>query len=358
MSLFKLKGYLSGRTDLLLTILGFVLLLLVWFLLTMGANPLVSTGILPKPASVLTAFGDLYRDNFLIKNTCRSIGLNLAGYLEAVLIAIPIGFLTGLYPFFRGTFQRQIDAFRFVPLTAVTGLFIIWFGLDTDMKVHFLAFGILIYLLPVVVQRIDEVDDVYFKTVFTLGANSWQIIRTVYLPAVMSRLSDDIRVLTAISWTYIIIAESLNNQGGIGALIWRVGMRQGRIDKVFALLIIIVVIGFLQDKLFIYLDREFFPHKYAQDEHSRSGRKRSSLQLIAAYFWNNLLWVSLGAYLMLFVNEWLVFLPSGEILSEMFGDTVWVIHFLVALIIGYKVRKLIVSRGSGRNPVVPAAGGM
>ena len=50
-------------------------------------------------------------------------------------------------------------------------------GLDTDMKVHFLAFGILIYLLPVVVQRIDEIEDVYFKTVYTLGANSWQTFR-------------------------------------------------------------------------------------------------------------------------------------------------------------------------------------
>ncbi|HMQ60794.1 MAG TPA: ABC transporter permease subunit, partial [Flavilitoribacter sp.] len=125
----------------------------------------------------------------------------------------------------------------------------------------FLAFGILVYLLPVVVQRIDEVEDVYIKTVFTLGAKTWQTIRSVYLPSVMSRLIDDIRVLTAISWTYIIIAELLNRQGGLGGLIY-LKQRQGQVDKLFAILIIIVAIGYIQDRLFVYFDKRLFPHKY------------------------------------------------------------------------------------------------
>ncbi|MBK8832115.1 MAG: hypothetical protein IPN60_14925 [Saprospiraceae bacterium] len=44
------------------------------------------------------------------------------------------------------------------------------------MKVHFLAFGIIIYMLPVMIQRIDEVDDVYLKTVHTLGATRLAIV--------------------------------------------------------------------------------------------------------------------------------------------------------------------------------------
>ena len=141
-----------------------------------------------------------------------------------------------------------------------------WLGLGNEMKVAFLAFGIIVYLVPVVVQRIDEVDDVFLKTVFTLGANNWQKIRTVYLPSVLSRLSDDIRVLTAISWTYITIAEMLNRSGGIGELIW-IARRQSRIDKAFAVLLVIVLIGILQDKLFLLLDRWLFPHKYVKNNH-------------------------------------------------------------------------------------------
>lgn len=224
--------------------------------------PLVPVLILPHPLKVLTSFKELHTKDALIRNTVYSIKLNFGGYLEALLISIPLGFLIGLLPLFKGLFNKPIDALRFVPLTAVTGLFIAWFGIESGMKIQFLAFGIIVYLLPVVVQRVSEVDDVYVNTVFTLGASKWQTFKTVFWPSVLSKISDDIRVLVAISWTYIIVAEMINKgDGGIGALAF-MAARQSRVDKVFAVLFVIIVIGFLQDRLFVALDRGLFPHKY------------------------------------------------------------------------------------------------
>ena len=217
--------------------------------------------LLPTPLRVLQAIPELVERDDLVGNALFSIRLNLLGYVVAVLVALPVGFALGLVPLLRGLFARIFDAYRFIPLTAVTGIFIMWLGLGSDMKVAFLAFGIVVYLIPVVVQRINEVDDVYLNTVFTLGATSWQTVRTVYAPYVLSRVIDDVRVLTAISWTYITIVEMLNRGGGIGELIWT-AKRQSRIDKAFAILIIIVAIGIVQDRLFAWLDRLLFPHKY------------------------------------------------------------------------------------------------
>ena len=157
-------------------------------------------------------------------------------------------------------FSNQVNALRFLPLTALTGLFIVWFGIEDNMKVAFLAFGIIVYLLPVVAQRVREVQDVYTKTVFTLGATNWQTIKSVYIPSVMSKVMDDIRVLTAISWTYIIIAELLNKTNGIGALIYQKA-RGGQIEKVFAILFVIILIGFAQDKIFEFIDKRLMPFK-------------------------------------------------------------------------------------------------
>lgn len=210
------------------------------------------------------------------------------------------------------------------------------------MKVHFLAFGILIYLLPVVVQRIDEVKDVYLKTVYTIGATDWQTIRTVYIPSVLSRLSDDVRVLTAISWTYIIIAESLGNQGGIGALIWRVGQRQGRVDKVFALLVIIIIIGVLQDKLFTYLDREFFPFKYqSKNKYDQGTEKTGAWAAIRSFALTILFWIALGIYGVLFLDELFHFISSEGILTMLFGDTAPVIHLFFFIVLAYRLAKVI-----------------
>jgi NitT/TauT family transport system permease protein len=217
--------------------------------------------VLPPPNKIPDAYRQLITHDGLIANTSRSIWLNIQGYLWALLIALPIGFVLGLIPLFRGLFSRQIDALRYLPLSALTSLFIVWFGLEDTMKIAFLAFGILVYLLPVIVQRIREVEEVYVQTAFTLSATNWQTFRSVYIPAVFSRLMDDIRVLTAISWTYIIIAELLNRQGGIGGLIF-IKSKMGQIDRVFAMLLLIIVIGFLQDRILSYIDTRLNPHKY------------------------------------------------------------------------------------------------
>lgn len=335
--LFELRGKLDQKTNLLLIVLGFILIVIFWAFLTAGSEPIIPKGILCKPGEVLKAFPLLVSENSLFKNICYSLGLNIMSYTEAVLISIPIGFIVGLFPFFRGLFQKPVDSFRYVPLTAVTGLFIVWFGLSSDMKVHFLAFGVLIYLLPVVVQRIDEVKEVYLLTVYTLGATKWQTIKSVYIPSVISRLSDDIRVLTAISWTYIIIAESQGNEGGIGALIWRTGQRQGRIDKLFALVIIIVLIGFFQDRIFTYLDKTFFPHKYLGVVKGSENQQPKLISSLFSFTATALFWVFLAVYGFLFLNEFVPILTKVPVLSDLFGQTVWIIHFYFLLILIYQI---------------------
>jgi NitT/TauT family transport system permease protein len=258
----ELRESLQKRTMLLYELGGVAFVLVAWQLVAMRINTIA---ILPTPLQVLASFPELHFQDLIVVNTFYSIKINLLGYLWAIALALPLGFALGLFTPLGAIFNRFLEAIRYIPLTAVTGLFIAWFGIYMNMKVQFLAFGIFVYLLPVVVQRVKELDEVYVQTAQTLGASKWQIITKVFLPGVLSRVSDDIRVLTAISWTYIIVAELVNNEGGIGALMFRAS-RQSRLDKVFAGLFVIILIGFIQDKIFIWLDRRLFKYKHANSK--------------------------------------------------------------------------------------------
>jgi NitT/TauT family transport system permease protein len=66
----------------------------------------------------------------------------------------------------------------------------------------------------------------------------------------------------AVSWTYIIIAEMINRTGGIGGMIY-LTEKATRSDMVYAILVLIILIGFLQDKLFYWGDKKSFKFKYA-----------------------------------------------------------------------------------------------
>ena len=367
MSLFKLRGKLSKGQSLALGVAGFAIFILIWWGLAEALSkkrPIVDIDprlpssivqdsnsvqinldslarvdslkfanatefekvypLLPTPWMVLSSYPDLYVKDKLWTNTVQSIWRNLQGYFWAVIISIPLGFIIGLWPLFRGLFSKQVDALRYLPLTALTMVFITWFGIEDEMKVAFLAFGIIVYLLPVVVQRIDEVNDVYLKTVFTLGARDWQTIRTVYFPSVVAKLMDDIRVLTAISWTYIIIAEIINRQGGIGSLIY-IKSRQGQLEKQFAILFVIILIGFIQDRIFVYLDRRLFPHKYYKT--TLGGLKEVDAGI----------YTILGTMAFVMFQSWLFPAASGVVGSL---ATILVIAGLLIIVYGeYKLRK-------------------
>lgn len=243
--------------------------------------------LLSPPNQVLAAFPGIFKPEGeswwwpetgkpqgIVPNALISIWRNLQGYFWAVFFSIIIGIPVALIPAVRAMFAKQIDVLRYIPLTAVFPLFVAAFEYGEELKVSFLAFGIMVYLLPVVMQRVWETEGVYLKTAFTLGATDWQLIKTVYLPSVFSKLIDDIRVLTAISWTYIIIAESLNRDTGLGSLLY-IFARLGKMPSVYAVLIIIVVIGYLQDRLFVYMNNRLFPYKVFK--RIRPGMKESKL---------------------------------------------------------------------------------
>jgi NitT/TauT family transport system permease protein len=237
---------------------GFLIILACWSLISFFG--IFSELILPSPLSVFLSLPKMFESDNLLQNIIYSLYLNFAGYGQAVGLALPLGFLLGLFPTVRKIFSKYIDAIRYIPLTATLGLFIAWFGIEDTMKIQFLSFGIFVYLLPTVVQRIDEVDKVHLDTTYTLGASRWQQVYTVYLPSVLSRVSDDIRVLVAISWTYLVVAEVINRTGGLGALAY-LSARQSKIDQVYGVLLVIMLIGLLQDKLLYFIDKLLFPYK-------------------------------------------------------------------------------------------------
>ncbi len=215
---------------------------------------------MPTPKKTWDSFVEMQKDDNLFGNILFSIRINLVGYLKCIISALIVGFGIGLFPNVRKMFSQQVNALRFVPITALMGIFIAISGLTIITKINFLAFGIWVYLVPVVVQRIDEVNEVHLQMMKTLGANFWQTVRYVIWPSVIARLSDDIRILVGISWTYIIVAELAGIQGGLGSLIF-LGERQSNVGKVYAVIFIIVAIGILQDALFRLIDKLLFRFK-------------------------------------------------------------------------------------------------
>ena len=115
-------------------------------------------------------------------------------------------------------------------------------------------------------------------------------------------------------------------KGGIGSLIFTKA-RQGQIDKVFAVLIVIVLIGFIQDRVFAYMDKRLYPHKYETIKTKSNGDIQIGILLL------------LGFGVLKIMQE--IFWSAG---SEIFNPIVWIgcVGALLYILYGEFVSKKIV----------------
>ncbi len=227
---------------------GVVVFLGAWFLITSLPHPLVPHSILPTPIEVLKAFPALHFQEALVRSALASLYRVLAGFALAAAVAIPLGILMGTFPPVKHFFSPVVDPLRFLPISALVPLTIVWFGIEDLQKIVFLFMGIVVYLLPLVVEAVERVDDVYVQTAATLGASRWQMVRHVLIPGSLPSIGEALRVMNGIGWTYVILAEVINAPNGLGHLIM-VSQRYGRIDRMFALVIVILVIGVITDQI-------------------------------------------------------------------------------------------------------------
>lgn len=213
--------------------------------------------ILPTPTEVLKAFPVLHFEEALVRSALMSFYRVMGGFVLAALVAIPLGLLMGTFPALKHFFAPILDPLRFLPISALVPLFIVWFGIDDLQKIVFLFVGTVVYLLPLVVEAVENVDDVYLQTATTLGATKSQLVFGVLVRGSLPAIGEALRVMNGIGWTYVILAEVINAQYGLGALITVAGKRS-HIDQIFALVLVILVIGVVTDWLIRAVNKQLF----------------------------------------------------------------------------------------------------
>ena len=88
-------------------------------------------------------------------------------------------------------------------------------------------------------------------------------MRSVLLRVALPDLFQAMRFGFGIGWTYIILAEMVAADRGLGEIII-VAQRRGPREHIYLVLATIVLIAYLTDRLWIRLSRRFFPYREAE----------------------------------------------------------------------------------------------
>jgi NitT/TauT family transport system permease protein len=253
--LFSFRAALPRSAELALGVGVTVGIFVVWE--AVARLGLTSALFLPAPSAVFSALVRMATTQDLLWHAWVSTARVWVAFALAAVMAIPIGMLMGGYRVIGAGLEPAIDFIRYLPVPALVPLSIIWFGVGENTKIFLLWLGTFFQLVLLVADDMRRVPHEYVETALTVGAKPWQVMRDVAFRAMLPNLVDSLRITLGWCWTYLIVAEIVAADSGIGFVIWS-ARRYMKTPEVMAGVVMIGLIGLATDQLLRLLHRLAF----------------------------------------------------------------------------------------------------
>jgi NitT/TauT family transport system permease protein len=254
--LLELRGELPQRYYLTAGIGFLSLLVLVWVAVT--ALGLVSPIFLPAPRAVVQELVRQVQTGILWDDMSASVYRIMVGWLISTILAVPIGILMGNFRFFEGLLEPFIDLVRYMPAVAFVPLTILWAGVDDSQKFIILFIGTFFQEVLLIMDNVKNVPLELIQISYTFGLNKWESLFHVVLRASLPGIWDTFRITLGWAWTYLVVAELVAANIGLGYRIMR-AQRFLETDVIISGILVIGVLGLITDFTFKLAYRWLFP---------------------------------------------------------------------------------------------------
>ncbi|MGO4330114.1 ABC transporter permease subunit [Cupriavidus sp. 2TAF22] len=179
---------------------------------------------LPTPESIINAFIDAWNGNVqgglpLTEHFRASMVRVFGAFALATVTAVPIGVMMGVSRIARGVFDPPIEFYRPLPPLAYLPLIVIWFGIDETSKILLIFLACFAPLAMSAQAGVRSVTIEQINAAYSMGANPWQVIRHVVIPAALPDILTGMRIAIGFGWTTLVAAEMVAATAGLGQMV-------------------------------------------------------------------------------------------------------------------------------------------
>jgi NitT/TauT family transport system permease protein len=191
-------------------------------------------------------------------DTAASLGRLAISLVIAVVIGLVLGIVIGLLPYLRAALGSFVTVVSMVPPLALLPILFITMGLGEASKIALIVIGVAPPLVRDIALRVGDLPRQQMIKAQTLGASTWQIVLRVVVPQTVPRLIDSLRLQLGPAWLFLIAAEAIASESGLGYRIFLV-RRYLAMDVIIPYVAWITLLAFLMDRALIPVQRRLFP---------------------------------------------------------------------------------------------------
>jgi NitT/TauT family transport system permease protein len=233
-----------------------VLVFGTWAVATYGGY--VADMFLPVPDAVIRRGFALASDGTLFVHMWASIKVVLLGFLVSGAIAVPLGLYMGTYKIVQAALEPMVNFIRYLPVTSLVPLFILWIGIGIEQRITVIFFGTFFSQLVMISDEARAVSRDLLNASYTLGTKRSEAVWHVIFPAALPGIINTLRVTMGWAWTYLVVAELVAANSGLGFISLK-AMRGFQVDTIFLAIVLIGLLGLFSDLFFRFLRRRLAP---------------------------------------------------------------------------------------------------
>ncbi len=260
-SIWVIRGLLSVQQYWIFAIIGFLFPIALWSIASTG--DWVDKVFLPSPLDVVVRIGKWFNQDNLLHDIWISTYRVSAGWLLSAVIALPLGLFIGTYRPIQALLEPLMDFIRYMPAVAFIPLVMIWVGIDESSKIAIIFIGTFFQMVLMMAEDVRRVPMQQIEAAQTMGAARGEVVSLVVFQSAKPALLDTLRVTMGWAWTYLVVAELVAANSGLGYAILK-AQRFLQTDKIFAGILLIGAIGLAMDQGFRFLHRRSFPWLYSR----------------------------------------------------------------------------------------------
>ncbi|NLM03470.1 MAG: ABC transporter permease [Clostridiales bacterium] len=230
------------------------LLVLILFLWELSANlNWIDPFFISKPSAIMNLINQFIKDGSLLLHTSISVYEVLMGFVIGTILGTLIAILLWSSEFAAKVLYPYLVVLNALPKIALGPIIIIWAGAGTSgIIVTALSISLIVTIMATF-NGFKEVDEEKIKMLQTFGANKFQILQKVVLPATIPTMINTMKINIGMSWVGVIVGEFLVSKAGLGYLIVY-GGQVFRLDIVMAGVIVLSIATVIMYKLISILE--------------------------------------------------------------------------------------------------------
>lgn len=207
---------------------------------------------IPSPIDIAFSFVNPHFTRNIVPAACNSLVRVFAGLGTAILVAVPLGMISGWFSLARDVIDPIVELFRPIPPIAWVGFALILFRSDLQVSSFIIFIGAFFPIFSNTFHGFSSVSVEFVDVARSFGAREKDLLLKVAFPSALPDILVGVRVGLGVGWMCVIAAEMI----GASGLGWMMNQLRWlhNLSLMMAYMFAVGALGFIMERVFRYFE--------------------------------------------------------------------------------------------------------